>query len=144
MRSDWIDPWRHHHRQRRAKKCLLLAFLASVCCVTWLLWGTVGCGPIRVVVEPDVAIASQEQETSTEQEQRVTTGGDATVTNETTTTNQQFDQWAPRIDALTRFVEGLKEWSVWLILGIPLASYILPKLVWKLVARQCSKKETGT
>ena len=53
---------------------------------------------------------------------------------------QTFDQWGPRIDAATRLVSELKGWSWVLILGIPFACYIGPKIMWLLVQRAIRKK----
>ena len=48
---------------------------------------------------------------------------------------QAYDQWAPRLDAMRRFVDALRRWSIWLILGIPAVTYIGPKILWIIVQR---------
>ena len=104
-----------------------------------LIAGLAGCGAIPVKVElapqvdAEVDILSQEDSSS----QQASAGGNVEISR------QQYDQWAPRIDAATRFVDQLKKWSVWLILGIPLGTYIIPKLVWHGVQRMTGKKKAS-
>jgi hypothetical protein len=117
---------------------LAMGFVWAAYLATMLgLASIAGCGaiPIKVELAPqieaEVDVLSQEDSSS----QAATAGGNVEISR------QRYDQWAPRIDAATRFVDQLKKWSVWLILGIPLATYVVPKLVWLGVQRVAGKKK---
>ena len=96
------------------------------------LFTLAGCkGMIQATPAVDVAVAS------TDTHQSADAGGDVVITSKV------YDEWAPRIDAATRFVDALKKWSVWLVLSIPLATYILPKLVWRGIQQLTAKKKAS-
>ena len=109
---------------------LLLAALAFMGWVAGSNWGCTGLRTGRALSPEDVAAVVA----GVAEVQQNEAGGDIV--------NQQFDQWGPRLDAMSRFVEALRKWSIWLVLGVPFAAYVAPKIGW-LVVQRCIGKVNG-
>jgi len=102
----------------------LVVFALTV--LVLVIWSTCGCAASGRTLSPD-DIAAVVAGVANVQQQETTAGRDAIT--------QTFDQWGPRFDAMSRFVDTLRKWSAWLIIGIPLVTYILPKILWIIVQR---------
>ena len=127
----WI---RHHWFSLSLEVRGFLIWVIVLLLLAIALWAT-GCTGMRDgrVLSPDDIAAVVAGVANIEQNE--TEAGRDVIT-------QAYDQWAPRLDAMRRFVDALRRWSIWLILGIPAATYILPKIVWVLVQRYVVKRNS--
>ena len=133
------DPWRTYPSKlatslRRVARlwCRLslevrgfLIWVAALLALGGLLWLT-GCKASGRALSPE-DIAAVVAGVANVQQNETDAGRDVI--------SQAYDQWAPRLDAMRRFVDALRRWSIWLILGIPAVTYIGPKILWIIVQR---------